>query len=260
MASKPFSSSRRAVLSHIGTAAVGGASVMLPPATQAATATSAEKIPEDLLLRLGEVGNFAAVQLIDIATDIELDFTKVEQNIRSQMSDVLPQAEKYNLQLLWQHEQILLAKRMQQFDVSTTKYVADAMRDPREIEIETSKTCGEVLVLILLETFGIGHGVRKQVTDALEKRGLYTLANEIGQAAKLKDWVRATMLLRKFFISLSNEKTLELLEKAIGEDAFRKVLKSMASRFVPWLGWGLMAASFATSLNANWDRLQECEW
>jgi len=260
MLSKPFSRSRRVALSHFGTAAVGGASIMLPSTIQATT--SADRITEELLLQLGKIGNFASIQLIDLPISLKLKpgFTRVEQDIRSQMLDVLPQTEEFNLPLLWQHEQVSLAKKMQEFHVRTTKYVADVVRDPGEIRVEESKTCGEVLVRVLLETFGIDQSVRKKVTDFLTKRELYALAKEIGRAAKGKNWLKATMLLRKFFVLLTTEETLILFEQAIGKKAFKKFLGTVASRFVPWLGWGLIAASFATSLYANLDRLQECKW
>ena len=149
---------------------------------------------------------------------------------------------------------------MQKRNISTTKYQPSEARPPDEIKIEETENCWEVFLSIILQTFGIDSKLKSKFWEVLKNQNLENLAKNILHAAKGKDWPRTTMLLRKFLTQLASPKTLRLLETAIGKEAFEKILKTFGSRFVPWLGWGLMALCFVTSLSTNWERLRKCHF
>jgi len=212
-----------------------------------------------LLQDLGDIGNEAEILLTDVAVAPKPRSEETESKIRSRLSEPLQIAERYDLTVLWRREHLALAQEMRRLTITTTKPQQSDARKPDEVKVSAAESCWEVLRDVLVDSFGLDATARKAFGEYLKKAGLEKVANAVAQAAKTKDWPRATILLRSFFTQLTSRGTLKALETAIGPEAFKRLLRTFASRFVPWLGWGLMAGAVVTALWNNRERLEKCK-
>lgn len=251
-----LASRRRALAVGIGLATPG---LILTRSAQAQPACPTSDAGRAFLEQIGFAANRAEIRFVDLALDEKPDFKAAESEIRERLLAPLREAEKYDLLALVRHDQIVLTRALQKHDVKTTQYDSKAVRPPDEVIAKESMNCWEVFLDVLLETFQIDAKTRDVFWSVLKELKLDALAEQIARAVRARDLPRATMLLRKFLTLLSSPKALALLESKIGKDAFRRMLKTFASRFVPWLGWLVMAGALASSLWENWPRLEKCK-
>ena len=122
-------------------------------------------------------------------------------------------------------------------------------------ETQDNETIEDVLLDIFLEKFGLERKVRKAFKKVVSKLKLERILTQIANAVRERKLIRLSRLLRVFLSKLFGSEALKILEKSIGKRAMRKLLVRVGARFIPYLGWTLLAASCVYVVIDNSDRL-----
>ena len=107
----------------------------------------------------------------------------------------------------------------------------------------------------ILETLGVDKALRKGVTGAFKRVGIDKMAVEIAKAAQARQWSKTAQLLRRVVLKLLGKRFLQALDTRIGKTAFKKFLRAVGSRFVPWVGAALLVVSLVVAIKVNFNAL-----
>lgn len=122
---------------------------------------------------------------------------------------------------------------------------------------EESDTLLDVLLDIILDTFGIPEAARDVFAELLSDEDGTRLLSEIAEAVRGEDWSGLSRHSRQLLASLLGRNARQLLRERLDTPVFHRVILALGSRAVPYLGWALMAGNLVVSLLQNRDRILE---
>ncbi|MDP5307461.1 hypothetical protein [Paracoccus spongiarum] len=132
----------------------------------------------------------------------------------------------------------------------------EAVEDLRNAEAQAdADTWQRAFTDILAQAFGIDPQLGPQLRDALIALDTAQDLPRLAEAVRKGDWWAALRITRRIVAKIVSRAGLSALSERLGEDAYRQILRALARRAVPYLGWGAFALSLALAIWENRERL-----
>lgn len=153
-----------------------------------------------------------------------------------------------------------------EFGELTTQIVnLDSMASPDPEALEVALAAGEAdrpgdnweaaIRDILLESMGFTPDEAATLTDLLPFADVVSDIGQLRSAVAEGDWARARRLVERIVRKVFSRQVITTVIAEVEEELARKLLRSIAARAVPYLGWAWFVAALSLSIFRNRERL-----
>lgn len=157
-----------------------------------------------------------------------------------------------------------LVVRTEQTDLLDALVANEVALDPDPLTVDAARDAEPAadadsweaaFIDILARALGIDPQLGPQLRDAMHALDAAQDIPRLAEAVRKGQWSTALRLARRIVARIASRGGLSALSERLGADAYRQLLRALASRGVPYLGWGAFALSLALAIWDNRERL-----